>query len=121
MPVSGPGTFRAAAFHFATRLELHELSRPEDEPKRKSRDCHFADSAHDERRISCLPSSRRLVLSPTPAKLSRNAHRERLPMAAICGLVKNTIEASSEIRRNRRTNFGNLAHRNVALLLITAA
>ena len=58
-------------------------------------------------RQPCLPSSRRLVRRPTPAKVSRKAQRDRFAKLASCGLAKNPSVANSEIKRNPRTNFGN--------------
>src|SRR3984885_431011 len=67
-------------------------------------------------RHPCLPSSRIFVRSPTPANVSRNAHRDRLPSAVNCGLVNTATLASSEISRNPSTKRGNFCHRNRTLL-----
>src|SRR5271167_4866784 len=63
----------------------------------------------------CLPRSRKLVLSPTPAKVRRKAQRERLPKAVNCGFVKTLSVANREISRKPSTNLGNLRHRNAPL------
>src|SRR5262245_15232195 len=56
------------------------------------------------------------VRSPTPAKVSRNAHRERFARSVICPALNTPAVASADTTRNPSTNFGNFAQRNADLL-----
>src|SRR5271156_956761 len=67
-------------------------------------------------RKPCLPSSRMLVRSPTPAKVSKNAQRERFARLPSWSLLNTWAVAMAEMARKPRTNFGNLFQRNAALL-----
>jgi len=57
-------------------------------------------------RRPCVLSSGKLVRSPTPAKVSRNAHFDRLTRLPSCPLLKAPHGASNETRRKPSTNFG---------------
>jgi hypothetical protein len=59
-------------------------------------------------RHPCLVSARKLVRRPTPAKVNRNAQRDRLARSVDWARVKKPAVANPEIRRNPRTNFGKL-------------
>src|SRR6266404_9768691 len=63
----------------------------------------------------CFESALKLVRSPTPANVSKNAQRERFASAPICSLEKNAAVARVEMIRNPNTNLGNFCHKNLAL------
>src|SRR6266436_1846662 len=63
----------------------------------------------------CFDSALKLVRSPTPANVSKNAQRERFASAPIWSFEKNAAVASAEISRNPRTNLGNFCQRNSVL------
>src|ERR1700675_1437498 len=72
-------------------------------------------------RIPCFDISRRLVRSPTPANVSRNAHLDRFPSDATCPLLNAWKPTSNDISRKPRTNFGNFFHRKAGLFVIASA
>ena len=60
----------------------------EDQSQGDGGDGDFAEGADDEGARALLEEVLRLVRRPTPAKVSRNAQRLRLPRAASWGLLK---------------------------------
>ena len=62
-------------------------------------------------------SSRKLVLSPTPAKVSRNAHLETLARFAVCPLLSQPAVTIADTARKPSTNLGNLSQMNGGLRL----
>src|SRR2546427_1958302 len=56
----------------------------------------------------CFRSSRKFVRRPTPAKVNRNAQRDRFASAVVCSLLKKWEVARMEISKKPRTKFGNL-------------
>src|SRR5580700_5313006 len=72
-------------------------------------------------RNPCFDIALMFVRNPTPANVSRNAHRDRFPKADTWSLLNRCRLTSNEINRNPSTNFGNLFHRNAALLSTTPA
>jgi len=66
-------------------------------------------------------SSRTLVLSPTPAKVSRNAHFDTFPRLAVCPFVSQPAVAIADTARKPSTNFGNFCQMNAALAFAPGA
>src|SRR3954469_15760666 len=72
-------------------------------------------------RSPCFFSSRKSVLRPTPAKVSRNAQRERIAQSEACGPENAPSVASSEMKRNPSTNLGNFCQTKSALFVTSCA
>ena len=66
-------------------------------------------------RTPCRLISRKSVFSPTPAKVSRKAQRDRFASEATWVLSKTWNVASSETKRKPRTNLWNFCQRKAAL------
>src|SRR5208283_1912220 len=57
-------------------------------------------------RSPCLRISRRSVLKPTPAKVSKKAQRDKLARLVICGFENRPIVANTDTSRKPKTNLG---------------